>query len=251
MWTIDTSCCSTWGTLDAAAKTRATQYATYVMWALTGRRYGMCAVTIRPCGNGCRDYAGFYWDEGTYRPYIYNGNWYNSTCQCTSFCSCTARCRVYLPGPVAAISEVKVDGVLIPSSAYRVDDNGWLVREDGNCWPQVQDFNVSAGSVGSFTVTYFRGIPVPAVFQAAAGTLACEFALACAGQACRLPSRVTSLARQGVTFTAVDIADMVKLGFTGLPEVDMVIRAANPHGLPAPLRLYSPDLPTATMTTID
>jgi hypothetical protein len=44
---------------------------------------------------------------------------------------------------------------------------------------------------------------------------------------------------------------MVKLGFTGLPEVDLVIRAVNPFGLPAPLRVYSPDLPSATMTTIN
>lgn len=253
LWNIDTSCCDIWDDQSSDLKTRATRFATDVIWALTGRQFGACAITVRPCGNGCSNgyRYGVYWDDGTFYPYIFNGLWYNASCNCLGICSCTARCRAWLPGPVAAVSEVKVDGVVIPSTSYRVDDDAWLVRQDGDCWPECQDFNVAAGEVGSFTVTYFRGTPVPASVLGAAGALACEFVRACIGSPCRLPSRITSIARQGVTFSAIDIADMIKLGYTGLAEVDMIIRAYNPFGLPAPLRVYSPDLPVATVTTIE
>lgn len=250
MWAIDTYCCDGWSELPVELQSRATRFATDVLWALTGRQFGTCPVTVRPCGKTCHNGIGVYWDNGTWYPYIWNGVWMNATCACLGICRCSARCTAWLPGPVAAISEVTVDGVVIPSTSYRVDDDQFLVRQDGECWPECQDFDVAAGQPNTFTVTYYRGTPVPASLLAAGGTLACEYVKACQGSACRLPGRVTSIVRQGMTMTAVDISDLIKHGFTGLVEVDMLIRSFNPYALPARMRLYSPDLPKATVTTI-
>jgi hypothetical protein len=130
-----------------------------------------------------------------------------------------------------------------------VDDAQWLVRQDGLTWPQCQDYNLAAGMTGTWSVTYFRGTPVPGSVLAAAGSLACEYAKACIGQECRLPGRVSSIIRQGVAVTMVDVDTLLKTGYTGLIEVDQIIRVFNPSGLTHRLRLYSPDTEVVRVTT--
>ena len=53
------------------------------------------------------------------QPYISAGVWRN--CGCAGPCSCRARCEAYLPGPIAEIIEVKVDGLVLDPAAYRVE----------------------------------------------------------------------------------------------------------------------------------
>jgi hypothetical protein len=161
---------------------------------------------------------------------------------------------VFLEGPVDSVQSVIVDGFLINPSSYRIDDNKWLVRTDGLCWTQCQDYNVDSG-LGVFNdntlqVTYTKGVPVPAALLDAAATLACEFAKACAGQACRLPGRLSTVARQGTQLTFQNIDQLIAMGFTGIPEVDQIIRAYNPYGLARPMRVFSPDLPQTRSVTI-
>lgn len=47
----------------------------------------------------------------------------------------------------------------------------------------------------------------------------------------RVSTRITSIARQGVTFSFADIGDLAKNGLTGIYEVDMFLRAVNPGQL--------------------
>jgi hypothetical protein len=160
---------------------------------------------------------------------------------------------VYLPGPVASVTQVVQDGVVVDPSLWRVDDAKWLVRTTGE-WPQCQNYNVDAG-VGLFNentllVSYTRGEPVPAALLDAAATLACEFAKACAGQQCRLPGRLSTVARQGVQLTFQNIDELINNMFTGIPEVDQIIKAYNPYGLARPMRVWSPDLPQQREVTI-
>jgi hypothetical protein len=231
-------------------KAQATAYATLVLWAATGRQYGLCELTVRPCGRECTNCAnGYYWYEGTWIPYIWNGQWFNCWCGSDWGCSCDPKCRVYLPGPVTEVSEVIVDGTTIDPSEYVVYDGRWLVRLDTSaCWPYCGDFNVTSGT-GFFQVTYTRGTAVPMALLNAAGTLACEYAKACLGEACRLPSRVVSVARQGVTVSMVDVDRLLETGLTGLTEVDQVIVSLNPYRLKGRTRLYSPDVPAVRMVT--
>lgn len=256
-WVVDVSCCDAefWASIPPATQTAAKDYGAFVMWAATGRKFGGCERTVRPCGNTCtsnRGVAGYYWTEGTWMPYIFNGAWYNCACGVgPGCCSCEPRCQVYLPGPVLSIPATGViqDGAVVPITSWRVDNGQWLVRTDGLCWTQCQDYNVDSG-VNTLYVTYAKGQEVPSIVLRAAGELACEWAKACMGQACRLPQRVQSVARQGVTISMVDVDDLLKMGLTGVPTVDQVIRSINPYGLASPMKIASPDLPVNRMTTI-
>lgn len=257
-WTIDTACCDNWDTLDPAVQQAATDYATTVLWAATGRQFGICPQVVRPCGRTCNQTNnGYFWSDGVYIPYILNGVWRNCFCGCGTgpgCCTCEPRCQVYLPGPVVSVTGVVVDGLLIDPSAYRVDDAKWLVRTDGECWPLCQDYSVDAGlnvfNDNTMQVSYGKGIAVPAALQVAGGSLACEFAKACTGGPCRLPSRASTIARQGVQITFQNIDMLLENGMTGLPEVDQLIQAYNPYHLPRAMRVWSPDLPKQRIVTV-
>ena len=254
-WTVDTSCCEEWDTYSPSTQTAAAEYGAFTVWAATGRRVGLCTPTVRPCGREMFHLpAGYFWSEGTWLPYIFNGVWRNCAgCPGSALgcCTCEPTCQVWLPGPAYAIpaTGVSVDGQIIPVDAWRIDNGQWLVRTDGNCWPACQNYDVDPPSVGSFQVIYQKGIPVPALLQHAAGELACEWARSCVGAACRLPQRVASVARQGVTISMVDIEILLKNGFTGISTVDQLIRNFNPYGLASRMGISSPDTPVIRTTT--
>jgi len=142
---------------------------------------------------------------------------------------------------------ITVGADIIPVDAWRVDNGQWLVRTDGDCWPECQDFNTDSGDT-FFQVTYFQGLPVPNVLLRAAGELACEWARACAGAECRLPQRVTSISRQGVSVSLQYIDVLLKHGLTGITTVDQVIRQFNPYGLTSKMSISSPDWPPPRRT---
>ena len=253
-WTVETACCPDWDTMDANTRSVATAWATYILWALTGRQYGPCSLTIRPCGPKCAGpigYLAFPVNSGGVSggttpwmiPWIDNGIWRN--CGCTGGCSCSARCEVALPGPVAVIDVVKVDGVVLDPSAYRLDvlkGIPVLVRTDGECWPECQDMTLGEDEVGAFAITYQRGTPVPRAGQIAAGLLACEFAKACVGADCILPQNLASLSRNGVEVSLADPETLIDAGLTGIANVDLWIRSVNPTRRAARSRVFSPDL---------
>lgn len=254
LWELDTGCCqAVWDAADTATQTRAQDYATVVLHGLTGRRFGPCPMTVRPClpCKECSSYQtyGVLYDSGNstgmWIPYVWDGTWRN--CGCFGACSCTPESEVWLPGPVSAVSEVRVDNVTVDTDAYRVDDHEWLVRTDGGAWPETQTLGNPASSTDdTFVVTYLRGEPVPDGGRAAAGSLACEFVKACTGQKCRLPVRVTSVSRQGVSISA---QETIAAGSTGLAEVDLWVAAVNPAKLRMRPTAYSTDLPIPRVTT--
>jgi hypothetical protein len=96
---------------------------------------------------------------------------------------------------------------------------------------------------------YNRGDPIPPAVQSATESLACQYAKACAGEGCKLPKRLTSMARGGVTITVAQAADDVYRMLTGIPDVDQVIAAENPGGLHSRPQVLSPDLPPARVIT--
>lgn len=250
-WTdVDTSCCGDfWDTLTPAEQGAAISAATVVLWAATGRRYGTCTLTVRPCGRDrCDQGAGNWgWFNGIWTPFVFDGQWFN--CGCWDVCRCGPSDRVYLPGPVQSVTQVTVDGVVVDPATYRVDDLRYLVRTgSGNSWPWHQDFDVDSG-VGTFFVTYLRGIPVPSYLLAAAGTYACQWAKMCRNEPCQIPTRVVTLTRQGTTFDGVDIDSLLDRGLTGVTSVDQIISSLNPYGLKAPMRILSPDSDYPIMTT--
>lgn len=236
VWDIEVSeeCCPQWATYTDENKTKALTAATYLLWAATGRRYGICNIVTRPCGldRKCGNCGSFEFGAGWMRPYILDGMWRNCLCGCA--CDCKPHCQIRLPGPVQAVTEVLLDGIIISPTAWRVDDYQWLVRTDGECWPECQDYDVDVPADNTLQVSYGRGDVVPQALLDAAATLACEFGKACAqDKSCALPGRLQTLTRQGVTASMVDISTVLRSGLTGITSIDQIIMADNPGGLKA------------------
>lgn len=249
--------CSAWDpiwccTLSAGAAAitgYAVQAATEVLWALSGRRFGQCEVTLRPCRRTCTDnwpFAENWWDfgGGGPRPLLFNGAWFNITCGgCPNGCSCTVLEEAILPAPVASVVQVKLNGSVMVTGSYRVDDNRLLVRTDGGTWPICQDMSKADTEDDTWSVTALYGEAVPTMGQLAVGELACEFTKACTGQACALPANVSQIARQGVTVDFSAFADLIRDGLIGLRFCDLFIAAMNPQRLQAVPQVYDVDGP--------
>lgn len=257
-WEADTAaCCPTWGDLTLDQQQFALDVATEILWRATGRRFGLCEITVRPCRQPCAGTAGPAWPTsvpagGAFRPVLDGGTWLNIACgQCGDDCHCGSLCEITLPGPVDSIVQVKLDGEVLDPSDYLVTDHRKLVRAGGECWPTCQDLTLPDDEPGTLSVTYLQGIPVPPGGRAAAAELACELGKACAGASgCRLPRRVQSITREGVSMSFLDSMDFLADGLTGLYAVDLWIRAVNPHGLAQGARVYSPDRrPPRTITS--
>lgn len=242
-WTIsDPVCCDCWSNADPRMREQAIRWATAVLHARTGRQFGPCEVTVRPCLKRQCDLFGNYaawWSGSLWQPYILDGVWRN--CFCGGVCSCEPRCQIQLAGPVAEIVEVTIGGVVVDPGTYRVDDFQWLVREGGECWPDCPNMDNASGGTDVWEVTYLRGKPVPQEVLEAAAILACEYVKRCVGDSsCRLSSRVASMTRQGTDFVFVNPETMLALGLTGIAEVDDIIAAYNPAGLKFQPRVFSP-----------
>ncbi|HEY1319091.1 MAG TPA: hypothetical protein VGF32_02540 [Streptosporangiaceae bacterium] len=242
------------------------QMATAMLWAWTGRVFGLCTVALRPCRTDCTGFpTPLFWGRGPisqgaaadrsraplWGPVLLNGQWYNVGCGVcgNDECSCPAVCSLSLPGPVAAVTEVILGSTILPDTAYRVDDGHLLVRLDGSCWPPCQNMGAPVGAADTWQVTYSRGLPVPVGGQVAAGILACELAkAACADSTCKLPQRIQTVSRQGVTVAVLDAFEDVLKGRTGIWLIDSWV--ASITGPPRAGRVYSPDLhPAGRRTT--
>jgi hypothetical protein len=237
--------------------------ATELLYNLTAQQFDICEFTVRPCRDACGGIApyggwGNWWEWGGSGgglgvwpvPWNYNGMWFNLTCgQCMGSCSCTALEQAMLPGPVASIVSVKLDGASMPASAYRVDDYRKLMRVDGGMWPVCQDLNLPDTEPNTWSVTFTVGQAVPAIGKLAAGELACEMIKSCLGLPCALPRNATQINRQGVTIEFPLLADLLKNGLLGLTYTDMFISAYNPNRLAAPPQVYDVDFEPWRRTT--
>jgi hypothetical protein len=154
---------------------------------------------------------------------------------------------------VTEIVEIKIDGSVVPTGSYRVDDWRILVRQDGGVWPMCQDLAKPADALGTWSVTAKYGSPVPRMGQVAVGDLACQLMAACnpAIGDCVLPPNLQSLAREGVTiqFTE-DVQSRLRTdGRLGIWSVDVFLLESNPKGLQVRSQIYSPDVHRPRVTS--
>lgn len=244
-WTCDLD------TLNPAVTGVAVSTATEVLWALSGRRFGLCTVTLRPCRREC-DTGGFYddfgpaWTGGYWpRPALIGGLWFNLACgECSGGCSCGVVSEFVLPAPVHEITQILIDGAVLSADSYRLDNNRLVVRTDGGRWPACNDLALDDTEEGTWSVTATYGEVIPDGAQLAMGELACEIAKAADGGDCRLPPGVQQLVRQGVTISYPDVGELFRQGRTGLYLVDMFLATWNPSRLRARSRVYRVDQPT-------
>jgi hypothetical protein len=250
-WPVVWSTCERLVDLGSPTATgRAVEAATHVLWAKTGRQFGLCTTTLRPCRRECYDlvlpvgwteWPGPYTAEPAW-PALVGGLWFNVACgACQGPCSCAAVSEVILPGTVHHVDQVKLDGAVLPASAYRVDNNKLLVRTDGGTWPWCNDLSADDDQPGTWSVTAAYGQDPPLLASLAVGELACQFLRAFAGEDCQLPRSLTSLVRQGVSIELPDPAEVAKAGRLGLYQCDLLIETTNPGRLPGRSRVYSVD----------
>jgi len=149
-------------------------------------------------------------------------------------------CTVKLPGTVREITEVTVDGVVVDPSAYEIRERRHLVRIDGSHWPCCQQECAER----SFAVSYVYGKTPPQIGADAALALACEIYKSCpiSGSAeCALPSGVTRVTRQGITFERTFLQrDATGIWRSGIAAVDLFLNTVNPAGIQRRGTVWSP-----------
>lgn len=210
--------------------------ASEILYNLTGRVWpGVCADVIRPVRDSCFSGAGRWF--GSFGVSVYGTalgrrlgdvGWASSP----SFHEQTGGTwlgEIYLPGfPVDAVSEVKLDGVILNASRYRIDNRRSLVAlpqagDTWGGWPCCQNMRLAPTEKGTFQVSYTFGAAPPPGGVHAAATYACQLALSAnpiTAGLCRLPQRITNITRQGISMAIIDPLTIIGEGMIGLPEVD-------------------------------
>lgn len=209
--------------IDTELLDAAWSLAEQLLWALSGYRVGICTYreAFRPATSGECGYP--YKDR--------YGNWRNNG-QSGGLC-----CRVLLTHrPVEAVTEVTDGGVVLDASEYALEGS-WL-RRKGACW--TTSFPCDDPEL---IVVYQAGAPFPAGTGLVTGEVACEYLEAIQGHPCRLPSRATSITRQGVTVTLASAAEFTERRRIGLPITDAWLETVVGAGPRVASRVYSPDLP--------
>jgi hypothetical protein len=231
--------------------------ASALLFELSGRLYpGECGPkTVRPSCLSCacgyqilsRGHIVGPWDYG----YLLAG-----LCDmCLVACSPS---RIKLSGyPVQEITEVKIDGDVLPDTDYTLWKGRYLTHLNDGRWPIRQNLTLEDTEDGTFSISYTYGADPPSLGQAAAAQLACEIYKSCAnatgaGGACALPVGVTRVTRQGVT---IEKLAFTTWGYTpasrargsrspgwntGLPLVDAFLNAYNSAGLKRRPVFYAP-----------
>ena len=250
---VDPDCCPGWDQLSETARARGIRLATEVIWALSGRRYQVCAVCVRPCATMCLSCGDSSYPPGSYiwRDAPYGGAARGGCgCGCGMGGSCSSACAVRLdPAPVISITSVKIDGMVVPPNTYQLLDGNLLVRSPAaGCWPSCNNLALPDTAPGTWSVSYNNGTAASATALDMAAILACEVAKLCSNQKCRLSGRITQLSRDGVSIT-LDPQAFLKLGLTSLPEIDQWLKVVNPYGLAQRGEVWSPDtLPPRQVT---
>lgn len=201
----------------------AVRTASWVLYKLTAEKYSGIQTTTDYYS---LDSSGFL----QYQPEIINGEIRNLPSGLSSSSNLQLRLR---RRPVLTVSEIYSGGQLIPATEYELRNNAFVVKKDGTPWV--------ATPSQELIVTYTHGSPPPVAGKRAAIRLANELILSeTMDPQCSLPDSVTSINRQGVSYTLLDPQVYIEKGRTGVYEIDMFIYAANPRGALKKPKIYVP-----------
>jgi len=168
--------------------------------------------------------------------------WPCLSCGCTcNPCGCGIYDTIELTSddPILSITEITINGVVVPDTSYRLDEDARIVRTDGVRWPTCNNLGLTAdpGPGDELRVTYVTGRPVPISLQMACAELVCELKKACNGADCSLPAHVRSVARRGVEIEVYDAVQLLNQGLTGNPIID---HALTVYGRCGQARMFDP-----------
>lgn len=232
-------CCNLEGAdpaVIAPLLTSAMVAASEFLYFSSGKQFaGSCDRVVRPCKTdtcGC----GY---QVLSRGHLVG---WNGDCWSGYDCGCRPLSRVKLAGYATEIVEVKIDGVVINPSEYRIDEHKWLTRMNGARWPRCQTLDLDDTEVGTFSVDYIYGKTPPESGRLAALALACEVYKSCSGSDdCNLPLGVTRVTRQGITIERTFLSqDANGIWRSGIAAVDIFLNTLNPAGIPRRGVFWSP-----------
>lgn len=200
-------------TTDPGVLASVSAQAGQILRTLSGGRAGTCEETIRPIGECC-DGRG---------------------CRC---CGTGDRIRVQSStGPITSVTQVKVDGQVVPTSDYRFYPSTQLLyRTPDQRWPRTDHKWADCDDTGTMCVDVVVGYEPDAWALSVHAELTCELLKSCAGEKCRLPRNATQVVGQGITVTLTP-AELKQF----IPSVAGWVAAVNPNAGQNVARLYSPD----------
>jgi hypothetical protein len=224
----------------------ACRVASYLMWTMSGRKFTgetivteryVCAKRAYRMGPSSKNYYGTLIAGEVYNIPITDFQEYAELVSD----GLSPESRIKLRGrPVTKIHTVRTrDGRILDPSSYYLVDHSTIQAAAGVPWTPC-----------NIEVTYSYGSPPPLAGKMAAKTLALEFAKLWSGdEDCMLPQRITSISRQGVSYTLLDSQDFIEDVRTGLYVVDLFLKSANPDKARNRSRVFSPDVPRARRYT--
>jgi hypothetical protein len=220
----------------------ACQMASNILWAMSGRKYsGTTTVTERYItaidafryeGASAKNFSPQLSSGQVYN--VPSEDWNDSAYQSDGSSSIS---RIRLRGkPVQEIHLVRsmYNGLIVDPDSYYIAEHSTLIAYKGTPWPP-----------GNLEVTYTYGMRPPTAGRHAARLFAIELVKLWEGDDCALPDRVTSVSRQGVSYTILDNQDFLENMRTGIYAIDLFIKTANPAKALAPSKIFSPDIPRA------
>jgi hypothetical protein len=227
----------------------AVKTASYIMWGLSGRKFtGTTTVTERYVSM----YDPYLRANGSrlsYTPTLINGQVENIPTGNQARYSH----HDFLGDGTSSYQRVRLRGRKVIQIHSLRDGNGNII--DADTWYLGDHSTVYGTPSANWTsanveVTYTYGSPPPTAGRAAARILANELVkLYEDDDTCALPQRVTSVVRQGVSYTVLDNQDFIDELKTGIYAVDLFLRVANPDRARARARVFSPDVARARRIT--
>lgn len=177
--------------------------------------------------------------SGTYSPELVGGRMYNLPVRkengiIYSDVSCQVRDMRLRHTPVREVFSVFADGVEVPRDSFTIRNRAYLVRNGRNSF---WDFCTTH----EFTVNYEYGANPPVAGVEAAIELGNEYLLAFDGDdRCRLPEKITSVTRQGLTIRVSETQDYLDNGKVGINSIDQFIKAYNPSKAKKKAKVFVP-----------
>lgn len=227
----------------------AVKTASYLLWGMSGRKYSGTTTVTERYVSVYDPYLRAGASIMTYSPTLIQGEVKNLRIGGSGLYGdddylgdgTSSNTRIRLRGrKVVKIHTVRdIDGNIIDPSQYYLVEHSTLLAAPGATW-----------TPSNVEVTYTYGTPPPTAGKNAARMLAIELVKLYEGDdTCALPQRVTSISRQGISYTVLDNQDFIDDLRTGLYAVDLFLKTSNPDKARARARVFSPDVPKARRIT--
>jgi hypothetical protein len=223
--------------------------ASYLLWGMSGRKYSGTTTVTEKYVSSYDPYLRLGASSKNYQPVLVNGHVENVRSDGFGRFGeydflgdgTSSRSRLRLRGrKVVKIHNMRDQfGKIISPTKYYLSEHSTIIATPGANW-----------SPSNVEVTYTYGTPPPTAGKAAARILATELVKLYEGDdTCALPQRVTSVSRQGVSYTLLDSQDFIDELRTGIYAIDLFLKTANPDRARARARVFSPDVSKARRTT--